>query len=209
MHSPDDLKKLIGKLRVLREDKDRELYGSYGLETISEHIHFLQDALETGKEGNDLLSVYERVDRVYANEYKSYTDGLCGWNYRDRDPCDGQTELRIEKLKYFRDAELRKVRVAEAQATNFNVSATSESAATASATVDLSVAIERVDNLPDSSLTEEEKTVLKGLMADLQTKDEEKREGRLQKLLGWLATKGTDVFIAAMPYIVQAVQSQM
>ena len=71
------------------------------------------------------------------------------------------------------------------------------------------VAIEHIDNLPDSSLTEDEKTLLKGMMADLQTKDAEKREGKLQKILGWLADKGTDVFIAAMPYIVQAVQSQM
>lgn len=209
MYSPDDLRKLIGKLRVLREEKDRDLYGPYGLETFTENIRYLQDALETGKEGDELLSIYERVDRVYANEYKSYTDGLCGWNYQDYDSCDAQTELRIEKLKHFRDAELRKMRIAEAQSANFNVSATSESAASASTIVELSVAIEQVDNLPESSLSEEEKTFLKGMMADLQTKNAEKREGKLQKILGWLATKGTDVFIAAMPYIVQAVQSQM
>lgn len=208
-HNPDDLRKLVGKLRVLREEKDKELYAPYGLEAITEHIRYLQDALETGKEGDELLSIYERVDRVYANEYKSYTDGLCGWNYQDYDPCDSQTELRIEKLKHFRDAELRKMRIAEAQSANLNVSATSESTATASAIVELSVAIEQIDSLPESSLTEDEKTVLKGMMADLQTKDAKKREGKLQKVLGWLATKGTDVFIAAMPYIIQAIQSQV
>ncbi len=209
MHSPDDLRKLVGKLRVLREEKDRELYGPYGLDTISEHIRLLEDAMDTGIEGDELKALYERVDHVYANYYKSYVSGLCGWKYQDDDPCDEQTELRIEKLKHFRDDELRKIRIAEAQGANLSVSATSESSSTSSASIQMFVAIEQIDNLPDSSLAEDEKTVLKGMMADLQTKDAGKREGKLQKILGWLANKGTDVFIAAMPYIVQAVQSQM
>lgn len=210
MHSPDDLRKLVGKLRVLREEKDRELYGPYGLETITEHIRNLEDAMNSGVDGDDLKALYERVDRIYANYYyDSYVDGLSGWNYRDYEPCDEQTSLRIEKLKHFRDAELRMIRVAEAQGASLSVSATSESSSTSSASIQMSVAIEQIDNLPDSSLTEDEKTLLKGMMADLQTKDAKKREGKLQKILGWLADKGTDVFIAAMPYIVQAVQSQM
>lgn len=209
MHSPDDLRKLIGKLRVLREEKDRGLYGPYGLETITEHIRNLEDAMNTGVDGDDLKALYERVDRINTNYYDSYVDGLSGWNYRDDAPCDEQTSLRIEKLKHFRDAELRKIRIAEAQGASLNVSAASESSSTSSANIQMSVAIEQIDNLPDSSLTEDEKTLLKGMMADLQTKDAKKREGKLQKILGWLADKGTDVFIAAMPYIVQAVQSQM
>lgn len=209
LHSASDLRKLVGKLRILRETKDREIYGPYGLETITEHIRYLEEALETGAEGDDLNARYERVDRVYANYYDSYVDGLSGWNYRDDEPCDEQTSLRIEKLKHFRDAELRKIKVAEAQTASFNVSAASESTATASAIVELSVAFEQIDNLPESSLTEEDKTTYKGMVADLQTGDAKKREGKLQKLLGWLSTKGVDVFIAAMPYIVRAVQSQM
>lgn len=208
-HSPDDLRKLIGKLCVLREEKDRAFYGPYGLETITEHIRNLEDAMNAGVEGDDLKALYERVDRVYANYYDSYVDGLSGWNYRDYEPCDEQTSLRIEKLKHFRDAELRNIRIAEAQGASFSVNATSESSSNSSASIQMSVAIEQIDNLPDSSLTEDEKTVLKGMMADLQTKNAKKREGKLQKVLGWLAGKGTDVFIAAMPYIVQAIQSQM
>ena len=208
-HTADDLKKLIGKLRVLREAKDRELYGSYGFETITEHIHLLEDALEAGEKDDELKAVYKRIDHIYANVYDSYTDGLSAYLSGDDSPSDEQTILRIEKLRHFRDVELRELRVAEARAANVNVSARSESTATASAAVELSVAIERIDNLPESSLTDDEKITLKAMMADLQTKDAKKREGKLQKVLGWLANKGTDVFIAAMPYIVQAVQSQM
>lgn len=209
MHSPDDLRKLVGKLRVLREEKDRTLYGPYGLETITEHIHYLEDSMDSGMGDDDLEALYERIDQVYANYYNSYVDGLSGWNYSSFEPCVEQTVLRIEKLKHFRDVELRKIRVAEAQAACVSVRATSESMSIANATVELSVAFEQIDNLPESSLTEDEKTVLKGMIADLQAKDAKKRESKLQKVLGWLADKGTDVFIAIMPYIVQAVQSQM
>ena len=101
------------------------------------------------------------------------------------------------------------MKVVEARAASLNVSAKSESTSIANSTVDLSVVVEHIDNLPDSSLAEEEKTALKGMLADLQTKNEKKREKKLQRLLSWLATKGTDVFIAAMPYIIQAVQFQM
>ena len=55
----------------------------------------------------------------------------------------------------------------------------------------------------DAHLSDDEKTLLKGMMGDLNTKDKSKRGSKLDKLLSWLAGKGTDVFIAAMPYIVQ------
>ena len=47
------------------------------------------------------------------------------------------------------------------------------------------------------------------MIGDLNTKDKSKRDNKLGKLLGWLAGKGTDVFIAAMPYIVQLLKSQL
>lgn len=208
-YSSKELNEIIAKLCSHREKKDRELYGPYGLETMTEHIHELENALVTGIEGDDLQALYHRIDEVYANYYDQYVSGLCGWNYLDENPCDEQTRLRIEKLKHFRDAELRKARSAEARVANFNISAMSESVSSSSANIELSIAIEQIDCLPESSLTEEEKTALKGMMADLQTRDAKKREGNLQKLLKWLATKGTDVFIAAMPYVVQVIQSQM
>lgn len=209
VYSPSDLKMILGKMKVLREQRDQEFYGSHGLKTITEHIRYLEDAIDAGLGGNDLKALYERIDRVYANYYDSYTDGLSGWSCLDDDFSDKQTELRIDKLKHFRDVELRKMKVVEAQAASLNVSAKSESTSIANSTVDLSVVVEHIDNLPDSSLAEEEKTALKGMLADLQTKNEKKREKKLQRLLSWLATKGTDVFIAAMPYIIQAVQFQM
>lgn len=45
------------------------------------------------------------------------------------------------------------------------------------------------------------------MIDDLNTKDKSKRDSKLGKLQSWLADKGTDVFIAAMPYIVQLIKS--
>ena len=45
------------------------------------------------------------------------------------------------------------------------------------------------------------------MIADLNTNDKKKRDGKLKKLMGWIADKGTDAIIAAMPYVIQVVQS--
>lgn len=206
------LKQLRGKLLNYLDERDRELYGGLGLETISERIRFLESALADGLEGEDLKKVYERVDSIYANYYDSYTDGLSGYFYSQYNPCSEQTMLRIEKLKHFRDEEMRKLRIAEAQSSRVSMvqsnNQNSSATATANNQITQEVAFEQIDNIPESTLDEDDKTRLKGMVADLQTKDADKRGDKLEKIQKWLADKGTDVFIAAMPYIVQVIQSQ-
>lgn len=207
------LKQLRGKLELYRNECDRELYGRQGLETITDHIRFLEKALDDGLQGEELKAVYIRVDSIYANYYDSYVDGLSGYSYSQYNPCDEQTVLRIEKLKHFRGEELRKMKIAEVRASNVSMiqsnSQSSNAVATANVQVTQEVAFEQIDNIPGASLSEADKTLLKGMIAELQTKDDGKRESRLKKLQSWLADKGTDVFIAAMPYIVQLIQSQL
>ncbi len=207
------LKQLRGKLLNHLDDRDRELYGSKGLETISRHIRFLESVLAEGLEGDDLKAAYVSVDRIYGNYYDSYADGLSGFLYSAYEPCDEQTILRIEKLRHFRDEEVRNLRIAEAQASHVNMvqsnNQSSDVTATANARVTQDIAFGQIDNIPESSLSEEDKTFLKGLIGDLQAKDPDKRDGKLKKVQAWLADKGTDVFVAAMPYIVQLIQSQL
>lgn len=210
-HTQSDLRKLIGKLRVLREDRDRELYGPYGLETICQHINYLEDVLASGIDGEDLSKVYTRIDSIYFDEYDSYSRGLSCDAYSTCKPCDDQTILRIEKLRYIRDKEMRQLRAAENQKTYVNIQqdTTNSNSLESSVTVDIATTISQIDSLPESSLSDNDKTLLKGMVADLTEKDGKKRETKLKKLLGWLSTKGADVFIAAMPYIVTIIQSQM
>lgn len=81
-HTAADLRNLIGKLRMLRDGKDQELYGPYGLETITSHIHLLERATEDGIEGETLKAIYEKIDSIYVNRYDCYVDGLSGYGYR-------------------------------------------------------------------------------------------------------------------------------
>ena len=119
--------------------------------------------------------------------------------------------MRIEKLRHFRDEELRRLRVAEARTTSVSMVQENNQTASASVTNDVRVTIEatftQIEQIADDLLSEDDKTLLKGMIADLNTNDKKKRDGKLKKLMGWIADKGTDAIIAAMPYVIQVVQS--
>lgn len=210
-YSTTDLKRMLDLLRLKREEQDRETYGSFGLVTITQHIRLLEYAEEEGVCGDELKAVYDKVDSIYANYYGSYVDGLTSYIFRDYEACSEQTSLRIEKLRHFRDEELRKLRVAEARTTSVSMVQESNQTASASATNDVRVTIEatfeQIEQIADDRLSEVDKTLLKGMIADLNTSDKKKRDGKLKKLMGWIADKGTDAIIAAMPYVIQIVQS--
>ena len=207
-HTAADLRKLIGKLRVLRDGKDQELYGPYGLETITSHVHLLERAMEDGIGGEGLKAIFAKIDSMYANRYDFYVDGLSGYGYREYELCPQQTELRIEKLKVIRDEEFRKLKIAEARATSVSMVQKTSASAAANVQITVETTFEQIDKLPETTLSDDDKTLLKGMIGDLNTKDKSKRDSKLGKLQSWLADKGTDVFIAAMPYVVQLIKSQ-
>ena len=211
----DDLRQLMGKLRVLREKNDMAIYGPYGLEAISDAIRQLENALLDTPEKCELEQIYDRIDYLYANRLDAYTDGLCGWHYNDDVPSDGQTRLRIEKLRHYRDEELRELKVAEAQAGKTYVSQSQSQSQQASAraqsivTVNLEETVEKIEELPESSLSEDDKVFLEGLMANLDAaakKEKPSKKERLNKLLGFLTDKGVDVVIAVWPFIWNIIQ---
>jgi hypothetical protein len=203
------LRQMRAKLLSRREAQDSETYGNYGLASITDSIHQLEDALGAGWSNDDLKKLYNRIDHIYANTLDMYTDGLCGWMYNDGEPGDDQTRLRIEKLRYYRDVEFRKLKIAETQKTSVSMTQSTQATVDASIVINMSATIEQIDALPETSLSDDDKTLLKGMIADLADKDSRKRETKLQKLTNWLGDKGTDVFIAAMPYIVQIIKAQM
>ena len=213
-YSSSDLRTIVQMLRLERENQDEERYGSKCCHAITEHIRRLEQALEEGLKGEQLKVVYDSIDYVYANArgYDSYTDGLASYSYGSsnrNDFNDEQTQLRIDKLKHFRDEELRKLKIAEAQGASVSLVQKTTASATSNVQVTLEATFEQIDKLPETTLSDDEKTLLKGMMGDLNTKDKSKRGSKLDKLLSWLAGKGTDVFIAAMPYIVQLIKSQL
>ena len=145
---------------------------------------------------------------MYANRYDFYIDGLSGYGCREYELCSQQTEIRIEKLKVIRDEEFRKLKIAEARAASVSMVQNASASAAANVQVTVETTFEQIDKLPETTLSDDDKTLLKGMIGDLNTKDKSKRDSKLNKLQSWLADKGTDVFIAAMPYIVQLIKSQ-
>ncbi len=210
-YSSSDLRTIVQMLRLERENQDEERYGSKCCHAITEHIRRLEQALEEGLQGEPLKAVYDSVDYVYANAkgYDSYTDGLASYGFSRNDFNDEQTQLRVDKLKHFRDEELRKLKIAEAQAASVSMVQNASASAAANVQVTVETTFEQIDKLPETTLSDDDKTLLKGMIGDLNTKDQSKRDSKLSKLQSWLAGKGTDVFIAAMPYIVQLIKSQL
>ena len=210
-YSSSDLRTIVQMLRLERENQDEERYSSKCCHAMTEHIRRLEQALEEGLQGEPLKAVYDSVDYVYANAkgYDSYTDGLASYGFSRNDFNDEQTQLRVDKLKHFRDEELRKLKIAEAQAASVSMVQNASASAAANVQVTVETTFEQIDKLPETTLSDDDKTLLKGMIGDLNTKDQSKRDSKLSKLQSWLADKGTDVFIAAMPYIVQLIKSQL
>lgn len=210
-YSSSDLRTIVQMLRLERENQDEERYGSKCCHAITEHIRRLEQALEEGLQGESLKSVYDSIDFVYASSkgYESYTDGLASYGSDRNNLNEEQTRLRIDKLKHFRDEEIRKLKIAEVQGASVSLVQNATASATNIVQVTLETTFEQIDKLPETTLSDDDKTLLKGKIGDLNTKDKSKRDNKLGKLLSWLAGKGTDVFIAAMPYIVQLIKSQL
>lgn len=209
--TPLGLRQIRGKLVAYRNSTDEARYGTYGLSSITDSIRQLEDALSCDYSPEELEILYKRIDHTYSQTLKGYTSGLCGWNYTKASPGPEQTRLRMEKLRFYRDEEYRKLKLAEVSKTNVSMTQSASNANTfeANIAIDIATTIEQIDALPESSLSDTDKTFLKGMIADLTDKDSHKRETKLQKLTQWLSDKGIDVFIAVMPYIVQIIKTQM
>ena len=67
--------------------------------------------------------------------------------------------------------------------------------------------IHNIQQLPNAVLSDEEKEVLSGKIAAISAeKDKEKRWGKVCSALKWIAEKGIQVGIAALPYIAKALE---
>lgn len=212
LHTASDLRKLLGKLRIYQEGKDRELYGQYGLTAISDSIRQLEFAISENSSQDQYKELFNKIDHIYASKYNSYVDGLCGWQYNDDAPDEKQAILRLEKLRIIRDEEMRKMRVAETQNTSISVSPHIEAnaAATSIAVANLFETCDTIDAIPKDKLSEEDKDYLKGLLTSLEqavSKNKPDKQSKLGKVLSFLADKGADAFIAAAPFVWNLIQS--
>lgn len=65
--------------------------------------------------------------------------------------------------------------------------------------------ISQVQEIPDNSLSNEEKDILRGKLTAIEmSKDKKSRWEKVQDTLKWIAEKGIEVGVAALPYIAKA-----
>ena len=67
--------------------------------------------------------------------------------------------------------------------------------------MDISQSVSVIQSLPESSLSDEDKTTLIGMLATLQSLDGERKKSKLMEVLRFLCDKAADAAIAVIPII--------
>ena len=177
------------------------------IKIIDEYIGRLNDAIE-GNDREKAKKLQTEIIAVYEPEIDSLKSELDNYNFAHfgtNTPVDyvGDAKLLKAKLqnyklnlasglyKPFQSAEGA---VTVTQHVNQDVNAT--------LVVTFEQVIHNIQQLPDSVLSDEEKEVFSGKIAAISAeKDKEKRWGKVCSALKWIAEKGIQVGIAALPYI--------
>lgn len=183
------------------------------IKTIDEYIGRLNDAIE-GNDREKAKKLQTEIIAVYEPEIDSLKSELDNYNFAHfgtNTPVDyvGDAKLLKAKLqnyklnlasglyKPFQSAEGA---VTVTQHVNQDVNAT--------LVVTFEQVIHNIQQLPDSVLSDEEKEVLSGKIAAISAeKDKEKRWGKVCSALKWIAEKGIQVGIAALPYIAKTLEA--
>ncbi len=183
------------------------------IKIIDEYIGRLNDAIE-GNDREKAKKMQTEIIAVYEPEIDSLKSELDNYNFAHfgtNTPVDyvGDAKLLKAKLqnyklnlasglyKPFQSAEGA---VTVTQHVNQDVNAT--------LVVTFEQVIHNIQQLPDSVLSDEEKEVLSGKIAAISAeKDKEKRWGKVCSALKWIAEKGIQVGIAALPYIAKTLEA--
>lgn len=204
---------LSGSCAFFQEGKDAEIYGEYGLATLTGSIRQLQNALAEDYIEVQYDLLFRKIDSIYANRYDSYTDGLCGYAYNDDAPDASQAKLRIEKLRLIRDEELREFNLVQLRAASVYISQSQNQDAQAEASCITAIQIgdvcESVDEIPKDVLSNDDKLKLKGMLAELEqakSKDLGKKKEKIHDALKFAMDKGVDVVLAVIPYIGEVIR---
>lgn len=183
------------------------------IKIIDEYIGRLNDAIE-GNDREKAKKLQTEIIAVYEPEIDSLKSELDNYNFAHfgtNTPVDyvGDAKLLKAKLqnyklnlasglyKPFQSAEGA---VTVTQHVNQDVNAT--------LVVTFEQVIHNIQQLPDSVLSDEEKEVLSGKIAAISAeKGKEKRWGKVCSALKWIAEKGIQVGIAALPYIAKTLEA--
>lgn len=114
-------------------------------------------------------------------------------------------DLELAENREIRELEKLKLQSSTSITNNNNLASTSS--ANATVTVSITNAIERLQALPDTTISQEEKEILEEKLAALQVAlsnpDKEKTKSKLTNVLKYVGDKCIDAGIAVLPYLGQ------
>lgn len=183
------------------------------IRVLKEYIHKIDDAVSEG-DAEKAKALQKEIIAVYRPEIHSLTDGL-----------DNYSIAHLNKsapIDYIGDAKLLKAKLE-----NYILNLTTglyrpflnaDSAVTVTQHVSQDVSTEvvitleqtisNIQNLPEAAISLEDKEILSGKIAAISSeKDKEKRWEKVSGALKWIAEKGIQVGIAALPYIAKALEA--
>ena len=170
------------------------------------------DAVENQVQAEKLQ---QEIIGVFLSDIPNLTDGLDRNRFRPNE-ADYIKNVKIlkQKLKYYilcGDCEIENTQETKGEGSSVVVNVDNRSVNTQNMinTVQISIGsvMEQIDALPEHIITSEEKNALYGLLSRVESApDKPSRWEKIKNALKWIADKGIEVGIAALPYIVDALK---
>ena len=152
----------------------------------------------------------EEIIAVYVSEIKNITKNLDSYTLKSRGiPTDYIGDVRLLKAHLVNHkANLENnLRFSEGNTSQiFNIQQTQKT--DISVNITLKQVINLIESIPNEKLSPDEKEQLEGKLSKLGTeKEKSKVWDKAQSVLKWIADKGVEVGIAALPYIVEMLKN--
>lgn len=191
------------------------------IETLSEHIAECTNFNGSNEEAKALVTrikgIYyndiPNIDMMLDNDYDYQQNYLGAFTeYVDRTNYKSHVAILRDKLKNYRDnLELEETQSERALELARLKQPTMTQTTNVSVNVTIEQTIKQIDDVPNTSLSEADKTTLKEYLYSLEgikaAKDKPKFWDKAKDVLKFLADKGADAAIAALPMIIQGLQA--
>ena len=183
------------------------------IRTIDGYIEHLEDSISTG-DSKKAENLQTEIIAVYEPEIESLKSELDNYSITQFDtstPVDyiGDAILLKAKLQNYK-LNLASGLYKPFQGVDGAVTVTQHvnQDVSTSVVINLEQTIHSILQLPESVLSDDEKEILSGKIASISAeKDREKRWEKVSGVLKWIADKGIQVGIAALPYITKMLEA--
>ena len=183
------------------------------IRTIDGYIEHLEDSISTG-DSKKAENLQTEIIAVFEPEIDGLKVNLDNYNVSHlylNNPVDyiGDAKLLKAKLQNYK-LNLASGLYKPFQGTDGAVTVTQHvnQDVSTEVVITLEQTISNIQSLPETALSAEDKDILSGKIAAISSeKDKEKRWEKVSGALKWIAEKGIQVGIAALPYIAKALEA--